>query len=101
MVFIGTCTFSSEPVTINVTVGETAEFGCRCEGSHSTPTWFIGGSLLPASELTYPYEYISESSILVVYDVTLSLNQTSIQCLVDGHPSSEGILFIVEKGDYT
>ena len=84
-----------------VTVGETVEFSCRCEGSNSIPSWIIQGSNTPSSELTYPYEYIPQTLSLIVYDVTLSLNQTTIQCSVNGQRSTEAVLLIRPKGDLT
>lgn len=61
---------------------QTAEFGCRCEGSDSTPSWYINKLSYPALDLPNHYEYISERSSLVVYNVTLSLNQTTT-CIYD------------------
>ena len=90
--------FSSQPVTMTVEVGKTTQFHCRCDGTNSIPKWLIQRIIYPAYELSYPYEYDSETSSLIVHDVTLSLNQTTIQCLVnDNKFSSEGILFVIEK----
>ncbi len=98
--FIGSCMFSSQPETVTVIIGESAEFGCRCEGSSSIPRWIIQGSVIPAFELSYPYEYIRETFSLFVHEVTLSMNSTTIRCLVNDQPSSEGTLFvkIIEEG---
>ncbi len=95
--------FSSQPETVTVTVGESATFGCMCEGSSSIPRWIIQGSVIPALELSYPFEYIRETSSLFVHEVTLSMNSITIRCLVNDQLSSEGTLFvmIIEEGIIT
>ena len=80
-------------------VRDSAEFGCECQMSFSIPGWIIMGLTYPDDRLPSPYYFSLETFSLIIPSVSLSMNHTTIQCIVDHNTLSRvATLTVTEKG---
>ncbi len=94
------CTFLSQPNDVTVLVRGSAEFGCECEMSFSIPSWIIKGLTYPDDRLPTPYYFDLQTFSLIISSVSLSMNGTTIQCIVDHNTLSRvATLTVIQKGE--
>lgn len=92
--FAAAVQFTAEPHDVTVHEGETVKFCCMYNSGEFS-SWYINGTLHHRARLTGHYEY--NFDWLIVRNVTLSLNNTSFQCVLpsSGLQSAIGVLYVV------
>ena len=75
---------------------ENATFPCWYNGTFSTPSWSINGTLYTTLNLPDRHYFSTKNLSLTVVEVQLSDNATEYQCLFFDVSSEPGVLTVIE-----
>ncbi|CAI8041660.1 hypothetical protein GBAR_LOCUS23133 [Geodia barretti] len=91
--------FTNEPRNVTVMEREIAYFPCEYRGARDLPSWRINGSRYAYTSV--PYGYRSNSSGLVIPQVTRQMNGVSVSCVLsldtEVFRSKTGYIIIVDN----
>lgn len=92
ILFLGPVQIISSPQTVrNATLGSTVRFECRISDAIVLPEWSINGRDYQITDLPlgYDFESVSNSNVLIVSSVEISMNNSVYYCFFFTYSSEE------------